>query len=895
MTPEQYKEVSRLYRAALELEPPRWTDYLAGACGDDEALRQEVESLLSYESRGEKWLDQPAMEAAAKAMVEDQAVPEAPSLIGQSVGHCRILSLLGKGGMGEVYLAEDVHLNRKVAVKLLPAEFTADADRVRRFAQEARAASALNHPNIITIHEIGESEGTHYIITEYVAGETLRQRLTGAPEQRINLTEAIELAAQVAAALAAAHEAGITHRDIKPENVMVRGDGLVKVLDFGLAKLTERKSDGEKERLGEDDLTLALSLHPSIPPSLSVPGVVMGTPRYMSPEQARGEPVDARTDIFSVGVLLYEMIAGRPPFAGATTNDLIAALLRDEPPPLCAASSVLAPIVSQALRKDRDERYQTAKEVVLALKDLTEARAFEARLERISAPESASRTAPASARPESFVSRIKTHSRSLAIALVVLLLALAAIARFTSRGAEPAIDSLAVLPFVNVGGDNKDEIVPDGITETLINNLSQLPHVKVTGRSSAFRYKGREIDPQVAGRALGVRAVLTGNVSQRGDNLHISAELVDVESKGRIWGEQFNVPVADIVVMQEKIARQISEGLRVKITGKDQPLLVKHQNENWEAYRFYLLGRDFWNKFGPENNRKAIENFNLAITQDPNYALAYTGLAKAYGTLGVNGGLPPKEALPQAKAAALKALEINDQLAEAHAVLAGVAMFYERDWAVAERELQQAVALNANDPLTHVEYSYFLTALGRFDEAIAHVKINQQLDPISIPMYANLVRAYYFARRYDEALETNQKKLKMDLSFPILVVGTAYEQKGKYEEAILELQKVNRLLGGFPEASGALGHVYATSGKRSEAIKALEELQVMSKQKYVSPLDLAILYTGLGDKEQAFEQLEKAYEDRSGWLINLKVEPRFDPLRTDPRFADMLRRIGLST
>ncbi len=469
MTPERYKEVGRLYRAALELAPPRWADYLADACGGDEALRQEAESLLAYEARGERLIDQPAMEAAAKAMAEDQAVPEAPSLIGQSIGHYGILSLLGKGGMGEVWLAEDIHLGRKVAVKLLPAEFTADADRLRRFAQEAHAASALNHPNILTIHDIGVAEGTHYIVTEYVAGETLRQRLTGAPEQRIKLAEAIELAAQVAAALAAAHEAGITHRDIKPENVMLRNDGIVKVLDFGLAKLLGKDEGGRMK----DEPSIDSPLHPSsliLHPS-TIPGAVMGTPRYMSPEQARGELVDARTDIFSLGVMLYEIIAGRAPFAGATTSEVIAALLRDAPPPLTEYAPDVPPemgrILSRSLHKDRDERYQTVKELLLDLKDLTEDRAFEARLER-SAPLDNHPTndwtlPPPPVEPRSNESAVKPWQRKSAWGMTaVLLLAVVAAWRVWPSRQTVAPHAIKVARLTNGGYITNAVLAPDG-------------------------------------------------------------------------------------------------------------------------------------------------------------------------------------------------------------------------------------------------------------------------------------------------------------------------------------------------------------------------------------------------------------------------------------------------
>jgi serine/threonine-protein kinase len=908
MNPDRLQRLEQLFDKALEVSPEKRLAFVEANCADDEAMHRELIDLLAAEQADDHRFSAPVLEKAVKAVAEDQIrngeLPDSSPWIGQSVGHCRILSFLGKGGMGEVWLADDTQLPRKVAVKLLPAEFTADSGRVRRFAQEARAASALNHPNIITIHEIGEATAahgkTHYIVTEYVEGKTLRQCMAAAPQQRVTVSEAIDMAIQIAAALAAAHGAGIVHRDIKPENVMVRRDGIVKVLDFGLAKLTEGKRDEENKKLGEDDPIPVLSLLPSISASQTNPGAVMGTPRYMSPEQARGQMVDARTDIFSLGVMLFEMVAGRAPFVGATTSEVVAAIRRDPPPPLAEfapdAPPELARILGKAMSKERDERYQTAKELLLDLKNLTEEREFEARLERSTASlsllKSGRQTASFSVSKTNYlVGKLKTHRKSIAIVFAVLVITVAVIAYLTGRGDS----SLAILPFVNASGEAKDESLPDGLTETLINNLSQLSHLKVIARGSIFRYKGRAVDPQVVGRELGVRAILTGSALQRGDSLSINAELVDVESKRRIWGKQYNVKSADIFAVQDEIEKQIYDGLRVKITDEDKQRLAKHYTKNPEAYKLYSVGRFFWNKFGPEANRKAIENFSLAIAQDPGYALAHSGLAKTWGVIGLNGELPPKEVLPNYKAAAMTALYIDDQLAETHAALAGIGLFYERDWLTAERELRRSIDLNPNDPLTHVLYSYFFTAMGRFDEAIEQVKIHKQLDPLSLPMYANMVRACYFARRYDEAIEANRKSLELDPNFPSthLFAGAAYEQKGMYDEATSEMEKANRLLSGvFPAALGALGHVYAESGKRGKAREVLEKLKDMSRQRYVSPLDLALIYIGLGDKEQAFEQLEKAYEDRSGWLINLKVEPRFDGLRSEPRFQDLLRRVG---
>jgi eukaryotic-like serine/threonine-protein kinase len=792
--------------------------------------------------------------------------------VGETIGHYRILSTLGKGGMGEVYLGEDKRLGRKVAIKLLPAGFTIDTERVRRFAQESRAASALNHPNIITIHEIGEASteqgATHYIVTEYVEGETLRQRMASAPEKKVS--DAIEIALQIAAALSAAHETGIMHRDIKPENVMVRRDGIVKVLDFGLAKLAQ----GAQPGIGSQVSTLVRNSTET--------GVVIGTPRYMSPEQARGEKLDARTDIFSLGVLLYEMIAGHAPFEGGTMNEVVAAILRDSPPALAGCAPDVPPtlerIVSRALNKDRDERYQTAKELLLDLKELTGNRASVVAIERERLP----------------FATIKRHKVSLVLgaALVMMTAAL----YFTSfHRSGQAIDSLAVLPFVNVGSDADTEYLSDGITENLINSLSQIPRLRVVPRGRVFRYKGREIDTEKVGRELNVRAVLTGRVVQRGDSLNIQSELVDVAADSQLWGRQYNRKFSEIVPVQEEIAKEVSEKLHMRPTGEEQRRLTKRYTENPEAHQLYLKGRYLWNHRTTETLRRAAEYFQKATDKDPSYALAWAGLADCYALYPAFSVLPPREAIPKAKEAASKALAFDDTLAEAHTALAYVKSTYDWDWPGAEREFKRAIELNPNYATAHFWYAIHLQALGRLDEAIAEAKLAQEADPVS-PIIGLLPgRTFYLARRYDQAIEQLHKTLEMDPNFPRTHwwLAMAYEQVGRHEEAVAESQKAVSLSAGEPTYIGQLGHAYAVSGKKAEAQKVLAELKDLSKRRYVAPFDIARVYMGLGDKSRALEWLEKAYEDHSDWVAWIKVWPQFDSLRGEPRFHDLLRRMGL--
>src|SRR6266496_3115014 len=589
MTPERWEQVGGLYRAALDLQPDERASFLDEACGDNEALRQEVESLLAAEGGAGDFLDAGAMKDAAKMLVGESSL----MLVGKELGHYHLLSLLGSGGMGEVYLAEDARLKRKVALKLLPRDLTANQDRLRRFEQEAHTASALNHPNILTIHEIGEAEDRRFMAAEFVDGGTLRSRMSSGP---LKIGEALSIAEQVASALAAAHDAGIIHRDIKPENIMVRRDGIVKVLDFGLAKLMPQ---GEG---GAEDATRQLVK--------TSPGMVMGTVAYMSPEQARGLQVDVRTDIFSLGVLIYEMVAGRLPFEGLNTNEIMASILNDkEPTPLAryarGVPTELERIIEKSLRKDSEQRYQTIKDMLLDLKSLKQHLAFTAELERSTPPattgvEAGSATTPATvsieaapteAITQTLTGKIKDHTRSLVIGLAVLGVAAVGLAYmfYVARPAR-AIDSIAVLPLANASNDPNIEYLSDGISESLINSLTELGQLKVIARATAFRYKGKEIDPQAVGRELNVRAVLMGRVRQIGDTLDIQVDLVDATTGAELWGEEYERKVSDVLSIKQLIAREVTEKLRLRLSGEEQQRLVKHDTTNAEAYQAYLRG-----------------------------------------------------------------------------------------------------------------------------------------------------------------------------------------------------------------------------------------------------------------------------------------------------------------
>ncbi len=773
--------------------------------------------------------------------------------------------------MGEIYLASDTRLKRDVAIKILPQNLRCDAFAIERFMREAQAVSALNHPNILTIYDLGEYNQIKFIATEFVEGQTLRQKMA---KTNLDLNEILDIIIQVAGALVAAHQAGIVHRDIKPENIMLRDDGYVKVLDFGLAKLAESKG---VESRGENEATL-LSHSPIT--HLTTPGMVIGTVAYMSPEQARGLEIDTRSDIFSLGVVLYELVAGRVPFAGETVSDILAAILKSEPKMLSEVvknlPSELDWSIAKALCKNRDERYQTIKSFLADLRRLRQRLEFATVLPRVSA-------SGVNNLAELQVTRILSEN----------LTNLSARKKRTRK----AIDSLAVLPLVNFGGDESTEYLSDGITECIINSLSKLPKLRVVPRNTVFRYKGQENDLQKVGHELDVRAVFSGRVMKLGDSIIVKAELVDIANESQIWGAEYRRTITDIFTILDDIAEEISEKLRLKFTGEEKKCLAKRYTENTEAYQFYLKGRYFvTTKRTEEWIKKGIEFFHQAIDLDPNYALAFSGIAEAYGFLASStGGWSPRKAYPKSKAAALKALELDDALAEAHCSLGFSLLLYDWDFAGAERQFLQAIKLNPNYPNSHDGYGFYLKAMGRHQEAIEKGKLVRRLEPLSTFAHVSLGYAYYFARDYEKAIKECNKALEMDknLTFAYRNLGLAFLQQGKFDEAISALSEALKFSTGGLAFESYLGFAYAIAGQRDEAIRVLENLQVTDRERYVPAYNFAIIYTGLGDLDQAFEWFEQAYQERSGFLPFLKVEPTVDSLRGDARFQDLLERVGL--
>jgi eukaryotic-like serine/threonine-protein kinase len=921
MTPERWKQVDQLLQDALDQRPAERAAFLAKACGGDDELRCEVESLIGFHERAESFIETPPAEVAADwlALKELRA--------GQTIGHYQLVRQIGRGGMGEVYLALDARLERQVALKLLPPRFTEDAGRVQRFRQEARAVSALNHPNIITIHEIGEVKTTvgalYFIATEFIEGRTLREMIR---DGGMKPTEAIEVAIQAASALSAAHAAGITHRDIKPENIMLRPDGYVKVLDFGLAKLNAMRIADCGLRIGREDEENV----PSNPQSAirnrhfqTDPGVVPGTVSYMSPEQAQGLETDARSDIFSLGVVLYELITARRPFVGETVADVIASLLGQEPPPLAQQDpglpDELQRLVSRMLAKDRSERYQTADELRQALKSLKKELAPEEefstrefsglsllarRFIRVDANKDYKTAAitVGSARATSSISLIisrflRSPARvTLALASLAALIAGGFLGRQWLVERATGVDSIAVLPFKPLMADSRDEALEIGLADTLITRLSSLKNVTVRPLSAVRRYTALDQDPVAAGRELQAQAVLEGSIQKVGDKVRVTARLIRVADGKTLWTRQFDERWTDIFAVQDAISQRGADDLMTPLTGEERSELAKNHTADPVAYKLYLEGRHHWSKRTAEGMRKAVESFERAIEKDRKYALAYVGLADAHATLGAYHIEPAREAMPRAREAAAKALEIDDRLAEAHASMGKIFTDYDWDWEQAEREFQLAIKLKPNYSNSHQWYSMVLAHMGRFDEAVSEANRAWELDYFSAATGTQVGQILYRARRYDQAITALRKTLDLEPNFVTAryYLGLCYLMQGKRDEAVAEFKKARAIAPNVPDFIALLGYIYAMTGQRDQARRCLVELNEMTRRRYVPPFNYATLHVGLGEKDLAFKWLEKGYEERDPWMRGLKSDPLFDVLRPDARFAKLLSRAGLA-
>jgi eukaryotic-like serine/threonine-protein kinase len=799
--------------------------------------------------------------------------------------------------MGEVYLAEDMKLNRKVALKVLPPEFAKDADRMSRFVREAKSASALNHPNIITIHEIGESNGTHFIATEFIEGETLSDYLKS---NSLDFNSGLEIAIQIASALDEAHRAGIVHRDIKPDNAMIRSNGLVKILDFGIAKLSEKTP---AVNVSSEDAT-------AIKEQSTSPGMIIGTANYMSPEQAAGKTVDARSDIFSFGIVLYEMLAGHLPFAGETPMETIAAIINKEPKPLANAGipPEIEGIIGKSLRKDRNERYQTIKDLLIDLKEVRQELEFQDKLERTVSPNKEPKTQILKAatinEPEQTATintsndslTIKKSNVSKALVGVLAILLMAAIGLgywFYSGSNAKQIESIAVMPFVNESGNAETEYLSDGMTETLIKSLSQLPNLNVKPRASVFRYKGKDTDLQTIAGELNVQAILNGRVVQRGEQLTLSLELVDVSKDSVIWSESYNRKQSDLVSLQSEIARDVSTNLKAKLSGAEETKVTKTGTADAEAYQAYLKGRYYWNRRSAENLRRAIEQFKIATDRDPNYALAYAGLADSYVLGNFFTGAPVAESRAQAKAYAERAIAIDDQLGEPRAAL-GLLYSQSWQWAESEREFKRAIELNPNYATAYHWFSILLRAHGRFDEAALMIKRAHEIDPLSSIISVNRSEIYDLQNDHNASVENSLKIIELDPTFAAAyeTLGLSYLKQGRHTEAIANLKKAVELSKREAYTLAALGYGYAVTGKGAEAVAIVKELEERYARRESLARNIAAVYAGLGNKDKAFEWLEKGFQDK-GDLSWISFEMPFESLRDDPRFKDLLRRMNL--
>jgi serine/threonine protein kinase/Flp pilus assembly protein TadD len=861
MTPAQFQTIEEIFLAAVEQEPEQLSAFLDTACKGDAVLRREVEALLASDQRAGRFIERSSVALATRIIQKGQA----DSLVGQKIGHYKISESIGTGGMGEVYLATDIVAGRKAALKLLPLRFTGDAARLKRFQQEAHAVVGLNHPNILTVYEIGEDHSIYYIASELIEGETLRDHLT---RGRMRLSEAVDIAIQAASALAAAHQAGIVHRDIKPENIMLRPDGYVKVLDFGIAKLAEQELPVTMPR---DEALLLVETNL---------GSVLGTVRYMSPEQACGAPVDERTDIWSLGVVLYEMVTGQTPFTGDTPGEVMSAILEKEPPPLTNhithTPAEFQQIISKTLRKDREERYHSAHDLLEALKNLRHKLEVEAELKRSTA-------APL------WLRWIRSPA---ALVLVLLVAALALALPFYSHRnlttTSPPEKSIAVLPFLDLSETKDQEYFCDGVSEEIIYALAKVEALRVVSRTSSFSFKGKRTDVSEVGKKLNVENILEGSLRREGNRVRVTAELINARSGFHLWTETYDRELAGVFALQDEITRAIVDALKIKLAVS----LPAQPQRNTEVYDLYLQGLYFSNKSSEEDLRRALSFFQRAVEKDPTFSRAWTGISKVWYFL-ADVYVKPLEAYPLSREAAMKAIELDERDAEAHCYLSEAKRVLDWDLAGADAELKRALQLDPNSAPAHLFSGLHPLFRGEVKDGLRLILEAQKLDPVS-PITSYVATAAYLANdRVDDAVVEGQRTLQLDPNYFYLdsVLAAAHREKGNFPDAIALYTKAQEATH-LP--SSGLAITYTRIGREIDAQNILAQLLQAREKRYISAPLIAAVAVALGDKEGAFRELERAYAEHSGILQWIAFLPEFRALHSDARFPDLVRRIGAS-